>query len=103
MNIPIIIGILFGLLTSVLSFFYCKYLLRIALLKQGIYIATHIVFVFLFVAILYFLRKTLHLLQIYDQKSYLVTVYCWSPFLAFWVVRMFIISLKLNPPNPPKR
>ena len=96
MNAPIIIGILFGLITSVLSFFYCKYFLRVALLKQGIYIATHILFIFLLVAMLFFLRKTLHLLQIYDQKSYLVAVYCWSPFLAFWVVRMFIISSKLN-------
>jgi len=47
----------------------------------------------------------LHLLQIYDQKDFLVAVYCWAPFLVFWVVRMYIIAsrLRLPQPNPPNR
>jgi hypothetical protein len=103
MNNPIIIGILFGLITSFLSFLYCKYILRSALLKQGIHIIIHYLFILLLVAILFFIRRTLHLLQIYDHKDFLVAVYCWAPFLVFWVVRMYIIASRLRLPNPTKR
>jgi len=105
MMYPIFIGILWGLFTSFLSFFYYKYVLRSALLKQGIYLIAHYLFILVLVAVFFFIRRSLHLLQITDQKSYLFALSCWVPFLAFWIIYMYRMSLKikLSQPNPPER